>query len=157
MIRPAKPEDAEAIASIYNHYVATTVITFDESPQPITKFAQNIIDGNPYFVLEENGKIIGFTYAVQWRPKNAYRFIYESTIYLMPGITRKGLGTLLYDTLIDECRRRGLHSLIACIAVPHDMSVNFHEKKGFSKVGYVKEAGFKFNRWVDIGFWQLFL
>ncbi len=157
MIRPARPEDAEEIASIYNHYVATTVITFDESPQPTTKFYQNIVDGNPYFVLEENGKITGFTYAVQWRPKNAYRFIYESTIYLIPGTTRKGSGTLLYNTLFEESRRRGLHSLIACIALPHDTSVNFHEKLGFKKVGHVQEAGFKFERWVDIGFWQLFL
>ena len=155
MIRKATVNDALRIAEIYNHYVETTVITFDESPQKPEKFAASIEDGNPWFVSEDNGKVTGFSYAVQWKVKHAYRFIYESTIYLESKSSQKGVGSGLYTSLIEECKKRDLHSLVACIALPHDISVKFHEKHGFIKVGHVKEAGFKFNNWVDVGYWQL--
>lgn len=157
MIREAKLEDAQSVADIYNHYVATTVISFDESPQPVDKFIKSIEDGNPWFILENEGKVAGFTYAVQWKVKNAYRFIYESTIYLSGENTSKGDGSKLYSKLIEECRNRNLHSLVACIALPHEISVKFHEKHGFVKSGHIKEAGFKFGNWVDVGYWQLLL
>lgn len=157
MIRAAKITDAEQIAAIYNHYVATTVITFDESSQPAEKFSKSISAGDPWLVCEENGEVNGFVYAVQWKSKNAYRFIYESTIYLDTKSAGKGTGSKLYKALIDECRERQIHSLIACIALPYDISVQFHEKHGFKKVGHVPEAGYKFNKWVDVGYWQLML
>ena len=157
MIREAKIEDAERIVEIYNHYVAETVITFDESPQEAKKFALSIEKGDPWFVCEENGLITGFAYAVQWKEKNAYRFIYESTIYLDSKNVGKGTGSRLYKELINKCKVQGIHSLVACIALPYDLSVNFHEKHGFTKVGHVQEAGFKFGDWVDVGYWQLLL
>ena len=157
MIRPATELDAAKIAEIYNHYVATTVITFDEAPQPVEKFAASIRNKDPWFVYEPEGTVTGFAYAVQWKVKNAYRFIYESTIYLDAGKTSKGVGTKLYQALIEDCRKRQLHSLVACIALPHEVSVNFHEKLGFKKAGHVNEAGFKFNKWIDVGYWQLML
>lgn len=157
MIRPAKTSDSERIAEIYNHYVMTTVITFDESPQAHEKFSQSIKHGNPWFVYEDENGVAGFAYAAQWKEKHAYRFIYESTIYLDSERAGKGNGSKLYQTLINECKKRGLHSLVACIALPYDISVGFHEKHGFKKVGHVSEAGFKFDKWVDIGYWQLSL
>lgn len=157
MIRKAKVEDSERIAEIYNHYVAATVITFDESAQSPEKFAKSINQNDPWFVNEDNGRVNGFAYAVQWKVKNAYRYIYESTIYLDSENAGRGVGTLLYEALIDECRKRELHSLIACIALPHETSVKFHEKHNFKKVGHVFEAGFKFEKWIDVGYWQLLL
>ena len=134
MIRPAKESDAVKIAQIYNHYVATTVISFDEAPQSAQKFSDSIKREDPWFVYEEDGEVLGFAYALQWKVKNAYRFIYESTIYLDSKISSKGNGNKLYLELINECRSRGLHSLVACIALPHDISVNFHEKLGFKNL-----------------------
>ena len=157
MIRVARESDAKQIAEIYNDYVATTVISFDESPQPSEKFAQSITKGDPWFIYEEDGQVAGFAYAVQWKVKNAYRFIYESTIYLARENASKGNGSKLYKQLIEDCKSRGLHSLIACIALPYDISANFHEKHGFKKVGHISEAGFKFEKWVDVGYWQLIL
>ena len=157
MIRKAKETDAQKIADIYNYYVENTVITFDESPQSAEKFRESIKNNDPWFVSEEQNRVTGFAYGVQWKEKNAYRFIYESTIYLDKANAGKGIGTKLYKHLIENCRERGLHSLIACIALPYDISVNFHEKLGFKKVGHVPEAGFKFENWVDVGYWQLML
>jgi len=157
MIREARVEDSKRISEIYNHYVATTVITFDEFPQKADKFAKSIENGDPWFVSEDDGAVTGFAYAVQWKSKNAYRYIYESTIYLDVDKAGKGTGSLLYKKLIDSSKERGLHSLIACIVLPYDLSVNFHEKHGFKKVGHVTEAGYKFEKWIDVGYWQLLL
>ena len=157
MIRKAKVEDAVRAVEIYNHYVETTVISFDESPQSPDKFIKSIEKGDPWFVYEEYGKVMGYAYAVQWKVKNAYRYIYESTIYLDEKLGKKGIGSKLYSCLINEAKERGLHSLVACIALPYDISVNFHEKHGFKKAGHISEAGFKFNKWVDVGYWQLML
>ncbi len=157
MIRKAKEKDVDAICQIYNHYITTTYISFDEAEVDTSKFLKLLQAQTPFLVYEVKDEIAGFAYTSPWKSKPAYRFTHESTIYLKSGATKKGTGTSLYSSLIQEAKERDLHSLVACIALPHEQSVRFHEKMGFHKTAHFHEVGFKFNEWRDVGYWQLFL
>lgn len=160
-IRPATQSDAKQIALIYNHYIESTTITFEEEPVSAEEMARRIADVQggdlPWLVLEENGTIVGYAYATKWRIRPAYRFSVETTVYLSRSEIRKGYGALLYQSLIDELRKRELHLAIGGIALPNEASVKLHEKLGFEKVAQFKEVGFKMNRWLDVGYWQISL
>ncbi|HSG63514.1 MAG TPA: GNAT family N-acetyltransferase [Gammaproteobacteria bacterium] len=158
MIRPCRQSDASRICEIYNHYVRETVITFEEEPVAEGEMAQRIervTKSHPWLVFEENGAIAGYAHAGPWHPRTAYRFTAESTIYLAPEATGRGIGSELYAALLTELRRRKIHCVIGAIALPHPVSVGLHEKLGFSKIGHIKEMGYKLGRWVDVGYWQL--
>jgi L-amino acid N-acyltransferase YncA len=145
MIRPATPSDAAAICEIYNPYVLGTAITFEEQPVSTAGMADRITTVTktlPWLVLEEDNRIIGYAYATPWRVRSAYRFSVESTIYLGAKSTAKGNGTRLY-------------CLVGGIALPNPASVALHEKLGFTKVAQFSEIGRKFDRWIDVGFWDL--
>jgi len=160
MIRSALPRDAAAIASIYNPYILDTVITFEETPVSVEEMAQRIAKITadfPWIVWEEDGAVLGYAYASTWRTRHAYRFTVESAIYLSEAQRGKGIGLRLYEALLQECRQRGFHSVLGCLALPNEPSVRLHEKLGFRKVGHMKEAGWKFGAWVDVGFWELIL
>jgi L-amino acid N-acyltransferase YncA len=158
-IRPASPADADRICAIYNHYVATTTISFEEAPVSPTEMAQRIADVEaanlPWLVMLEGDTLIGYAYATKWRARAAYRFSVESTIYLDPQHAGKGAGRALYETLLAELRQRELHLVIGGIAQPNEASVRLHERMGFRKVAHFNEVGLKFGRWVDVGYWQL--
>jgi len=159
MIRPAIPTDAEALVNIYNHYITDTVITFEETPLSAADFSariQKVLDGGyPYFVAEEDGRVLGYSYASQFRARVSYRYTVESTVYLDHTLTGKGTGTQLYTTLIEELKIRGYHLVLGGITLPNPASVALHEKMGFSKVAHFHEVGFKFDQWLDVGFWEL--
>lgn len=161
MIRNAKIEDAESICNIYNPYILNTVITFEEetiTPDDIVKRMSMVKGlGFPYLVAEENGEVLGYAYAGKWRERIAYRFVVESTIYLTPTSAGKGLGTTLYQELIKRLKLNGIHAVLGGITLPNPASVALHEKLGFRKVAQFKEVGYKFNQWLDVGFWQLIL
>lgn len=161
MIRAATTADAPAIAAIYNHYVITTIITFEEEAVSDAEMAQRITDvfaaGLPWFVWEEAGRILGYAYAGKWKTRTAYRYCVESSIYLDKDATGKGLGTKLYVALIAELRARKIHSIIGGIALPNPASVGISEKLGFQKIGHFKEVGRKFDQWLDVGYWELIL
>ncbi|WP_306591034.1 arsinothricin resistance N-acetyltransferase ArsN1 family B [Geothrix sp. 21YS21S-4] len=160
MIRPAVPADAPAIADIYDPYVRATTITFEEDPVTAEEMAARIVrvsEGYPWLVLEEEGRILGYAYSSLWRTRAAYRYATETAIYLAEGQRGRGLGETLYRALIDELRQRGFHSALGCLALPNDPSVRLHERLGFRKAGHMREAGRKFDRWVDVGFWELLL
>jgi len=160
MIRPVTPRDAAAIAEIYNPYIRDTVITFEEQEVTVQEMAQRIEKVTatfPWIVWEEEGVVIGYAYGSTWRTRNAYRFAVESAIYIHPAHQGKGVGKGLYLALIQELRARGFHSLLGCLVLPNEPSVGLHESLGFAKVGHMKEAGWKFERWVDVGFWELML
>jgi phosphinothricin acetyltransferase len=161
MLRAATPADAAAIAAIYNHYVVHTIITFEEEAVPATEMAQRITDvhaaGLPWFVWEEDNRILGYAYAGKWKTRSAYRHCVESSIYLDKDATGKGLGTKLYVALIAALRERKIHSIIGGIALPNAASVGISEKLGFRKIGHFKEVGWKFNQWLDVGYWELIL
>ena len=161
MLRPATTADAAAIAEIYNHYVLHTIITFEEEAVPAAEMAQRITEvlgaGLPWFVWEEAGRVLGYAYAGKWKSRCAYRYAVESSIYLSQDATGRGLGTELYVALIDALRGKGIHSIIGGIALPNDASVGISEKLGFQKIGHFKEVGWKFEKWIDVGYWELIL
>ncbi len=158
-IRDATPDDAAAIVAIYNYYVTETVISFEEAPVLEAAMRQRIADVQaaklPWLVAVVDGKIAGYAYATAWRVRPAYRFSVESSVYLGNDRHRSGLGTALYAALIERLSQCGRHLVIGGIALPNDASVALHEKMGFVKVAHFSEVGLKFNRWIDVGYWQL--
>jgi L-amino acid N-acyltransferase YncA len=157
-IRPATPLDAGALCAIYNPYVATTTISFEEDPVADADMASRISDvaaaGLPWLVAQESGRIVGYAYATKWRVRPAYRHSVESSVYLAQDATGRGLGRVLYAALLDELRRRGLHLVIGGIALPNEASVGLHEAMGYRKVAHFSEVGMKFGRRIDVGYWQ---
>ena len=158
-IRDVKLSDAEAIAKIYNPYILNTVITFEETPvtsEDIKTRIENVGKlGLPYLVMEENEQLIGYAYAGTWRTRAAYKHTVETSVYLQQGLTGKGLGTTLYKALIDRLKSLDIHVALGGITLPNPVSVGLHEKLGFKKVAHFNEVGYKFGRWLDVGFWQL--
>ena len=160
MIRPARPADAARICEIYNHFVRETVITFEEVPVDADEMAGRIRDVltlAPWLVAEENGIIAGYGYATPWKARSAYRFAMESTIYMAAEFSGQGIGGTLYATLIAELRTRDIHCAIGGIALPNPASIRLHERLGFQKIGQFREVGWKFDQWVDVGYWELLI
>lgn len=160
MLRPASNEDAAAIASIYNPYILDTVITFEEEPVSAEEMASRIRKVSslyPWIVWQEDDKVLGYAYASSWRSRRAFRYSVETTVYVDLAHQGKGIGEKLYRELVTAMRAGGFHSALGCLALPNDPSVGLHEKLGFAKVAHMREAGWKFNRWVDVGFWELML
>jgi phosphinothricin acetyltransferase len=158
-IRDASVEDAEPIASIYNHFVLTTSISFEEAEVPAIEMAGRMGDvraaGLPWLVAEMDGLVVGYAYASKWRVRKAYRFSVETTVYLSPAHGGKGIGSALYDALLTRLREGGYHLAIGGIALPNAASIGLHEKLGFEKVAQFREVGFKFGQWTDVGYWEL--
>lgn len=161
MLRPATPADAAAIAVIYNYYVVHTIITFEEEEISAQEMAKRITEnkkaGRPWFVWDENGRVLGYSYASKWKSRCSYRFSVESTVYLEKDATRRGLGTKLYSALIDALRSTRTHAIIGGVALPNAGSAALHEKLGFQKIAHFKEVGWKFDQWIDVGYWELIL
>src|SRR5512134_1764675 len=157
-IRTASAADAAAIAAIYNWYVENTVITFELEPVPAAEMARRIetvLEAHDWLLLENGGEPLGYAYAGRYHARAAYRYSAESTIYLRNGLGGQGLGSRLYAELIRRSFARGYRNLIGGIALPNPASVRLHEKLGFEKVSHVRRIGFKFERWIDVGHWQL--
>lgn len=160
MIREVRPDDAAQIAGIYNRYILETTISFETQPlsaEDMRKRIEEISSYFPYLVAENNGKLIGYCYAHPWKERAAYCKTLETTIYLASEAKGKGLGTRLMDRLIDECRNRGYHVLIACITAENEESCRFHERLGFKKVSHFEQVGQKFGRWLDVADYELIL
>jgi L-amino acid N-acyltransferase YncA len=158
-LRDARPDDAIAIAAIYKHYVANTAISFEEEPVPAEAMRQRIDSlsdsGMPWLVALMDGAVVGYAYASPWRVRPAYRFAVESSVYLAPAAAGRGVGTALYAQLLERLRAQGIHMVIGGIALPNDASIALHEKLGFAKVAHFSEVGRKFDRWIDVGYWEL--
>lgn len=159
MIRNANSNDAENIAFIYNHYIDNTIITFEEDPVSAedmkSRLAETVSSGLPWLVFEDGNSILGYAYASRWKGRCAYRFSVETTVYLSPSSTSKGIGTRLYKELLTRLKESSVHIAIGGVALPNPASVALHEKLGMEKVGEFKEVGFKFGAWVDVGYWQI--
>lgn len=159
-IRAVTAADAASIAAIYNHYVRETVVTFEEQPVPVPEMARRIAEQSshyPYLVTEADGAVAGYACASSWKRRSAYRHSAESTVYLAPGFTGRGLGRGLYEALLDAMKARGLHCAIGGISLPNPGSIRLHERLGFTPVGRFREVGWKFNRWIDVGYWEKLL
>jgi len=159
-IRSAVFDDAGQITEIYNHFIRETVVTFELVPidaSTVWQRIQKVQMQHTWIVLEVDGSIKGYAYSSAWKERAAYRDSNEISIYLHPTETGKGYGKLLYQDLIDRAKKLGVHVLIGGISLPNDASIKLHEAFGFKKVAQFEEVGFTFNRWIDVGYWQLIL
>ena len=160
MIRPAKLSDAGALCDIYNRYITETTITFEEAPitaKEMKSRIKNVMRNYPWLVYEEDGKIAGYTYASKWKERSAYRYSVETGIYIDSGYIGRGIGTKLKGKLLKELKKKSIHSVICGIALPNPASIALCEKFGFTRIAHFKEVGFKLNKWVDVGYWELIL
>lgn len=159
LIRSLQPEDIPAIANIYNHYITTTTITFEEQEVTAEQMSQRaaISEKYPYLVAISGNKLIGYAYAHLWKEKSAYSTTLETTVYLSPASLHSGAGTALMQELIKQCKQKGIHSLIACITADNELSCKFHEKLGFTQVSRFNEVGRKFGKLLDIIDYQIII
>lgn len=160
-IRHGNASDAASLARIYNHYVSATCITFETDPVSAKDMAARVteaIDSSlPWLVAEGSGDIVGYAYASKWKGRCAYRYSVESTVYVDASHTGKGIGLQLYTALITAIRALSMHAVMGGIALPNEQSIALHERLGFKKVAHFEQVGYKQNRWVDVGYWQLLL
>ena len=156
MIRHATTADAESICDIYNYYVLNTIVTFEEEPVTVQDMQGRIettTEKYPWLVYEEGNQVMGYAYAALWKSRCSYRHSLESTIYLRIGQERKGIGKALYGALFEKLSGNEVHAVIGGISLPNEGSVALHEKFGFEKVAQFREVGYKYNRWIDFGYW----
>ncbi|HEU4521105.1 MAG TPA: arsinothricin resistance N-acetyltransferase ArsN1 family B [Thermoanaerobaculia bacterium] len=161
ILRAATLSDAPAIAAIYNHYIRETIVTFEEKPVSGADFKRRIDEvfaaSFPWLVAADGAGIAGYAYATPWKPRSGYRYSAEVTVYLAPDRGRRGVGTLLYSELFRLLEERGTHAVMGGIALPNQASIALHEKFGMRKVAHFEAVGFKFGRWIDVGYWQRIL
>ncbi|MBR9970194.1 GNAT family N-acetyltransferase [Magnetospirillum sulfuroxidans] len=154
-VRPATPDDMAQVRAIYSYYVTRTAASFEEEVPGVAEmqrrrdevFARNL----PYLVAEEDGEVLGYTYAGPWRPRSAYRYTVEDSIYVAPFVQRRGIGKALLGALIDRCTELGYRRMIAVIGDSANQgSIGLHRSLGFRQEGVLRGVGLKFGRWVDV-------
>jgi L-amino acid N-acyltransferase YncA len=156
-VRAATADDAAAIASLYAPYVVGSIVSFETQPPDAAEMARRIAEADglyPWFVACDGEELLGFAYACAFRTRPAYRFTVETTVYVADGAHRRGIGTLLYRTLLPVLEAQGFAQAIAAITLPNEASVRLHEAHGFSQIGTYERVGFKFREWRSVGLWQ---
>jgi L-amino acid N-acyltransferase YncA len=153
-LRDATARDIPHMLEIYNHYVANSTVTFDEDLLTLKEMRRKFADaerlGYPWLVaVSPNGQILGYAYVLPWKPKAAYRFTVENSIYLGAAATGKGLGKALMKELLPRAKAAGVKEVVAVIADRGaDASIRLHEQFGFKEIGHMGKVGFKFGRWL---------
>nr|WP_315426494.1 GNAT family N-acetyltransferase [uncultured Albidiferax sp.] len=161
-IRPACDGDMNAVATIYTHHVLHGTGTFETTPpsteEMTTRRADVLAKGLPYLVLEDAGEIQGFAYCNWFKPRPAYRFSAEDSVYLAPNNSGKGLGRILLAELMTQAERAGVRKLIAVIGNSANAgSIGVHRSLGFNQVGVLSACGWKFGRWLDVVLMEKFI
>ena len=161
-IRPAVAADLPFITGIYEHAVRYGTATFELIPPDLAemtrRFAALIEGGFPYLVACLEGRVVGYAYAGAYRPRPAYRFTVENSVYLEPAVHRRGIGLQLLRRLIAESEARGYRQMIAVIGDSANAgSIGVHTICGFAMIGTHPDVGFKFGRWLDTVMMQLAL
>jgi L-amino acid N-acyltransferase YncA len=159
VVRAAVPADAEAVAAIFAHYVATSVATFEEVAPAAADWRQRLAgraaQNLPFLVAEDvlaesGGTVCGYAYASPWRPKPGYRHTVEDSVFLAPGCTGRGIGSALLGALLAGCAAAGARQVIAVIAdTGSDASAALHRRFGFTQAGLLAGVGRKHGRWID--------
>jgi len=161
-IRNASLADIPAITRIYAYSVRHGTASFELDPPDeaeMSRRMRTLLDGGfPYLVAEIDGAMAGYAYAGPYRPRRAYRFSVEDSIYIDPQVQRRGLGRALLQRLIEECERRGFRQMIAVIGdSAQTPSIELHRAAGFRVIGTIENVGYKFDRWLDSVLMQLAL
>ena len=159
LIREAQKNDLEAILAINNYVIQTSTSNYDWDIKELAWqknwFQEKQIGNWPVFVVESEGRTVGFGTYGPFRLKQGYAKTVEHTIYIAEGFQSKGFGGALLEQLINTATKNGFHIMIAGIDADNDRSISFHQDHGFETVALFKEVGFKFNRWLDLVFMQL--
>ena len=159
MIREATPKDLSDILEIYNDAILHTTAVYTYKPQTLESrqiwYEQKKEEGYPILVFELDEKVVGFATFGPFRAWPAYKYSIEHSIYVNKNYRKKGIGTALLKELISIAREREYMTLIAGIDAQNEKSIDMHKNFGFVYSGTIKKAGFKFNRWLDLAFYQL--
>ena len=155
IVRPATEGDAAALAEIYGHAVLHGFGTFEEEPPSAADMnarRRAVTDqGLPYLVAEDAGRVLGFAYAAPFRPRAAYRYTLEDSVYVAPDAAGKGVGRTVLRAVIEACEALGVRQLMAVIGDSENAaSIGLHRSLGFEQTGVGRSVGFKHGRWVDI-------
>ncbi|MGQ3000825.1 MAG: GNAT family N-acetyltransferase [Hydrogenophaga sp.] len=155
LIRPSRDEDLDAITRIYGHHVLHGTGTFETTPPTPAEMTARRADvlgkGLPWLVAEEGGQVLGYAYGNWFKPRPAYRFSVEDSIYMDPAAHRQGLGRALLAELLAALERAGTRKVMAVIGDSANAgSIGVHKALGFEPVGVVQSCGWKFGRWLDI-------
>lgn len=160
-IRSYKEDDCKSILDIINYNILNSTALYDYKPRTLeTQLAifKDKLDKNfPIIVAEENNEVIGFGYYSEFRFREAYKFTVEHSVYAHPNHLGKGIGKLLLEELILLAKKQNLHTMIGVIDSENTGSIAFHEKFGFQQAGFIKDSGYKFDRWLHSVFMQLML
>lgn len=159
MIRPMTIEDIEKVLDIFNDAIINTTAAYHVEPQTLEEKRQWFLAkqkvNDPMFVYEENGEVIGFVTYSQFRSYEGYKYSMEHSVYVDKNHHGKGIGKILLQKIIDEAKIRGVKTLIAVIDSENIGSIKMHEKFGFYFAGRLKNVGYKFDKWLDIVYYQL--
>lgn len=157
-IRAADAADCEQLVGIYNPYIETSTVTFEEVALTAAQMAARLDRvsrcGLPWLVAEADGEVTGYAYAVPWRERSAYRYSVEVSAYVARRQLGRGVGAALYTVLLPMLEALDLHTVLAVVPLPNPASVALYEKLGFARVAHLRQVGFKLGRWVDVGYWQ---
>lgn len=154
ILRDARDDDMPAVQAIYAHHVLHGTASFELEPPTLEQMLQRRADihanGLPYRVAEHEGEIVGYAYATLYRPRPAYRFTVEDSVYVREGMAGLGIGQRLLETVIQQCTDDGRRQMVAIIGNSENVaSIRLHERLGFRKVGVFESVGFKHGRWLD--------
>lgn len=153
-VRDSRDSDLPAIQEIYAHHVRHGLASFEEEAPDVeqlrTRRADVLARGLPYLVAEQDGTVVGYTYATLYRTRSAYRFTLENSVYVRDGLAGRGIGRVLLSALIGRCERGPWRQMIAVIGdSANAASIGLHASLGFRHAGVLRAVGFKFGRWVD--------
>ncbi|HZG75957.1 MAG TPA: GNAT family N-acetyltransferase [Paenibacillus sp.] len=159
MIRKAEARDVQAILDIYNDAILHTTAVYDYDPHTLEQrmgwYEQKRKDGYPVFVYEVDGRVAGFASYGPFRAWAAYRYTIEHSIYVRRDVRKQGIGLALLQRLIDDANERSYAVMVGGIDASNENSIRLHEKVGFRHAGTIRRAGYKFDRWLDLAFYQL--
>jgi L-amino acid N-acyltransferase len=159
-IRPAMVKDMAAIADITNHYIRTSTCTMKECAETAEERRQWFLDHDaryPTVVATVGGEVVGWAAITPFSDRSAYRLTVYDSVYVRHDLRGHGVGEAMLKALIAQARKLGYHSVVAVIGAEQDASLGLHHKLGFEDVAYYKQAGFKFDRWIDVRHLQLML
>ncbi len=154
VMRDARQEDMSVLTRIYNKYVTETTVSFETEPLTVEEMDNRrhaiVRQHYPYFVVEQDGEVVGYACAHPWKERAAYCHTLETTVYVADSHRHQGIGPMLVERLIAECRQTDARALIACITAENEDSLHLHERMGFRRVSLFREVGRKFGRWLDV-------